>query len=325
MSHRAATLSNADKRRRPYNFRMDLRTLRYVTTAVRLESITKAAEQLHIAQSAVSRAIKLLEDELGVELLVRHTHGVRATPEGLKFVQSAETLLAAAKQLRDEMRSQSAAPTGPIRFGFPPSQGAHFIDVLVAGFVRKYPEVHFLLREGLTGDLMEQLLADKLDVAIMLYDTRHQDLQRRPLFAEETWLVGEPANWPFGSKPLSPRQLEGLSLVHTQLIGEALRKLAAKHKVNWNIVAQGDVTRVARELVRAGSAYWLITYGLVADEIEKGTLAGAPVKGLEFKRGLFWRADRPRSRAVSQFIDELEQAVQALKESHPRFIKAITE
>lgn len=303
---------------------MDLRTLRYVTTAVRLESITKAAEQLHIAQSAVSRAIKLLEDELGVELLVRHTHGVRATPEGLKFVQSAETLLAAANQLRNEMRSQSAAPTGPIRFGFPPSQGAHFIDVLVAGFVRKYPEVHFLLREGLTGQLVEELLADKLDVAILLYDTRHQDLQRRPLFAEETWLVGEPANWPFGAKALSPRDLQGLSLVHTQLIGEALRKLTAKHKVTWNIVAQGDVTRVAREVVRAGAAYWLITYGLVAEEIEKGTLAGVPVKGLEFRRGLFWRADRPRSRAVSAFIDELERAVVELKVSHPKFIKAIT-
>jgi len=303
---------------------MDLRTLRYVTTAVRLESITKAAEQLHIAQSAVSRAIKLLEDELGVELLVRHTHGVRATAEGLKFVQSAETLLAAAKQLRDEMRSQSAAPTGPIRFGFPPSQGAHFIDVLVAGFVKRYPNVQFLLREGFSEALTQELLADRLDVAILLYETHHQDLQRRPLFAEETWLVGEPAGWPFGTKPLAPRQLEGLSLVHAQLIGEALRKLTAKHKVNWNIVAQGDVTRVAREVVRTGAAYWLVTYGVVAEEIEKGTLVGVPVKGLEFRRGLFWRADRPLSRAVSVFIEELEKAVSQLKVSQRRYIKAIS-
>jgi len=61
---------------------VDLRTINYVTTAVRLESITKAAGQLHVAQSAVSRAIKLLEEELGVRLLVRHTHGVKATDEG---------------------------------------------------------------------------------------------------------------------------------------------------------------------------------------------------------------------------------------------------
>ena len=58
---------------------MDLRTLRYVTTAVRLESITKAATRLRVAQSALSRTIKLLEDELGMVLLVRHPHGVKAT------------------------------------------------------------------------------------------------------------------------------------------------------------------------------------------------------------------------------------------------------
>ena len=304
---------------------MDLRTLNYVTAAVRLESITKAAAQLHVAQSAVSRAIKLLEGELGVVLLVRHTHGVKATREGLKFVESAETLLRLAKQLREETRSYSAEPLGQIRFGFPPSQGEHFIDVLIAGFVKKYPNVSFLLREALTGELTEALLADKLDLAVMLYDTRHQDLHRKPLFAEDIWLVGEASVWPFGSKPLNPGQLEGLPLVHTRLVGESLRKLTAKKKLSWRIVAQGDVTRVAREVIRAGAAYWLIPLGLIADEIDKGVLAGAPVKGLEVRRGLFWRSDRPQSRAVTAFIDELEKAVAALKLARPKIIKEIAE
>jgi LysR family nitrogen assimilation transcriptional regulator len=302
---------------------MDLRTLKYVTAAVRLESITKAADRLHVAQSAVSRAIKLLEDELGVMLLVRHTHGVKATPEGLKFVESAETLLQLASRLRDEMRSHSEQPLGQIRFGFPPSQGEHFIDAVVAGFVTKYPNVNFLLREGFTGELMEELLADKLDVAVLLYDTRHQDLHREPLFSEDTWLVGEASIWPFGAKPLSPGQLDGLPLVHTRLVGESLRKLTAKQKIGWRIVAQGDVTRVARELVRAGAAYWLIPHGLIADEIDRGAFAGAPVKGLEVRRGLFWRSDRPQSRAVAGFVFELQKAVAALKLARPGIIKEI--
>jgi DNA-binding transcriptional LysR family regulator len=80
---------------------MDLRSLKYVSAAVRFESITKAAEHLHVAQSAVSRAIKILEDELGVTLLVRHSHGVSATPEGVRFVESAEKLLGLAQILRN--------------------------------------------------------------------------------------------------------------------------------------------------------------------------------------------------------------------------------
>jgi DNA-binding transcriptional LysR family regulator len=302
---------------------VDLRTLNYVTAAVQLESITKAAARLHVAQSAVSRAIKLLEAELGVLLLVRHTHGVKATPEGRKLVESAETLLGLARKLREEMRSYSAEPLGKIRFGFPPSQGDHFIDVLIAGFVKKYPSVSFVLREALTGELTEELLADKLDLAVMLYDTKHEALRRKPLFSEDTWLVGEASIWPFGSKPLNPAQLDGLPLVHTRLVGESLRKLTAKHKQSWRIVAEGDVTRVAREIIRAGAAYWLIPHGLIADEIDRGVLAGAPVKGLGVRRGLFWRADRPQSRAVAAFADELEKAVAALKLSRPGVIKEL--
>jgi LysR family transcriptional regulator, nitrogen assimilation regulatory protein len=302
---------------------MDLRTLNYVTTAVRLESITKAAARLHIAQSALSRAIRLLEEELGVTLLVRHTHGVKATKDGLKFVESAETLLRLAHQLRDEARSYSAEPLGEIRFGFPPSQGDHFISTLIAGFVKKYPNVNFLLREALSGELTEALLADKLDLAIMLYDTKHQDLQRKALFSEDIWLVGESRIWPFGTKPLNPAQVGGLPLVHTQMVGESLRKLTARQKLRWRTVAQGDVTRIAREMVRSGAAYWLIPHGWIADEIDKGVLSGAPVKGLEVRRGLFWRSDRPQSRAVMAFVDELGNAVAKLKLARPRLIKEI--
>lgn len=302
---------------------MDLRTLNYVTTAVRLESITKAAARLHVAQSALSRAIKLLEDELGVVLLVRHAHGVKATRDGLKVVESAETLLRLANQLREEARSYSTEPAGQIRFGFPPSQGDHFIGALVALFVKKYPKVTFQLREALTGELNEALLADKLDLALMLHDTKHQDLQRRPLFAEDIWLVGAPAVWPFGTRALPPARLKGLPLLHTQMVGEALKKLTAKHRLRWRVVAQGDITRVARELVRAGVAYWLIPHGMVADEIDRGLLAGAPVKGLGVRRALFWRSDRPQSRAVLAFIDELEKAVCALKVARPGIIKEI--
>lgn len=300
---------------------MDLRSLKYVTTAVRFESITKAAERLHVAQSAVSRAIKLLEDELGVTLLLRHAHGVKATPEGVKFVESAEKLLGLAQHLRDEMRSCSTEPAGEIRFGFPPSQGERFISTLVCGFVRNHARVSFVLREGLTGELRDELLADRLDLAVMLDHVKHESLGCRPLFAEDTWLVGAPSAWPFGRGPLEPRDLDGLPLVHTSMVGESLRKATAKHKVNWRIVAQGDVTRVAPEIVRSGLAYWLIPYGMVSADLSRGALAGAPVRGLEVRRALFWRSDRPQSRAVSAFVDEIGKAVATMRAARPQIVR----
>lgn len=300
---------------------MDLRSLKYVSAAVRFESITKAAEHLHVAQSAVSRAIKILEDELGVTLLVRHSHGVSATPEGVRFVESAEKLLGLAQHLRNEMRASAAEPAGEVRFGFPPSHGEAFISALVCGFTRSNPRVSFVLREGLTGELRDELLADRLDIAMMLDHVRHENLASRPLFAEDTWLVGAPSAWPFGRRPIEPAELDGLPLVHTTMVGETLRKATAKQKIHWRVVAQGDVTRVAPEIVRAGLAFWLIPYGMIAEQLASGVLAGAPVRSLEMRRALFWRSDRPHSRAVAAFIDEIGKAVTAMRAARPPLVR----
>lgn len=302
---------------------MDLRVLRYVAEAARLGSITKAAAQLNVAQPALSRQIQLLEDELGVALLLRHRRGVRPTKEGVDFVRAAEVLLHMAQQLRDDMGSRSAEPTGRIRLGFLPGPGTLLVGRLVAEFIGQYPKVTFLLREALTADLSESLLSDKLDLAVMIYDVKHQDLHRRPLFAEDVWLVGAPSIWRFGKKPLRPQQLEGLPLVHAAILGNTLEKMAARHKLQFRTVIEGDTRTAAREAVRAGAGFMLLPASSVAEEISRGDVKGAPIEGFEVRRGLFWRTDRPLSRAVVEFIARLEGAVAKLKRAERSIIRDI--
>jgi LysR family nitrogen assimilation transcriptional regulator len=303
--------------------RMDLRVLRYVAEAARLGSITKAAAQLNVAQPALSRQIQLLEDELGVALLLRHRRGVRPTKEGVDFVRAAEVLLHMAQQLRDDMGSRSAEPTGRIRLGFLPGPGTLLVGRLVAEFIGQYPKVTFLLREALTADLSESLLTDKLDLAIMIYDVKHQDLHRRPLFAEDVWLVGAPSIWHFGRKPLRPQQLEGLPLVHAAILGNTLERMATRHKLQFRTVIEGDTRTAAREAVRAGAGFMLLPASSVAEEISRGDVKGAPIEGFEVRRGLFWRTDRPLSRAVVEFIARLEGAVAKLKRAERSIIRDI--
>lgn len=303
---------------------MDLKALKYVAEAARLGSITKAAAQLRVAQPALSRQIRLLEDELGVVLLVRHRHGVKPTQEGLSLVRSAEVLLRMAQQIRDDMGSRAAEPVGRIRFGFLPAPGDLFVGSLVAGFIRQYPKVTFELREALTAELMEALLTDRLDLAIMIHDVKHQDLHRKPLFAEDIWLAGAPSIWPFGTEPLRPQQLAGVPLVHAAIVGYALDKIASRHKLQFHSVIEGDTRTAARAAVRAGAGFMLMPASGVCDEIARGEFAGAPVQGLEVRRGLFWRADRPLSRAVVEFIDQVESVVDELKRTKRPMIRDIT-
>lgn len=292
---------------------MDLKVLRSVVEAIRLGSITKAASMLRVAQPALSRQIHLLEEELGVALLLRHRRGVRPTREGIDFVRSAETLLRMAQQLKDDMGSRAAEPVGRIRLGFSPAPGAFLIGSLVAKFVGQYPNVTFQLREALTADLLESLLNDRLDLAIMIFETKHQDLHRSPLFAEDIWLVGARDIWTFKSKVLRFRQLNGLPLIHNTFMGNVLESLAARHKLSLRTVIDGDPRTAAREACRAGAGFMLLPASSAVGEIASGGFMGAPLQGFEMRRGLFWRADRPLSRAAVEFSAQLQTAVARLK------------
>lgn len=302
---------------------MELRTLRYLAAAVRHESITKAAAELNIAQPALSRQIRLLEEELGVPLLVRHRRGVKATREGLHFVESAEALLRQAQKMRDEVRTYSSAPMGQVRFGFLPAIGDLFAGELAAEFMCRFPSVSFLLREGLTEELTDALLADKIDLAIMIYSAQHRDLYRKPLFAEDIWLAGAPSIWPFEAEPLRIEQLVDIPLVHAALVGSTLERIAMQNKLRFRSVIEGGSRTAARAAVRAGAGFTLMPASWVAEEIGNGCLVGAPVKGLDVERGLFWRADRPQSRAVIEFVESIEQAVAQLKVERSDIIRDI--
>jgi LysR family transcriptional regulator, nitrogen assimilation regulatory protein len=292
---------------------MDLKALRAVVEAARLGSIRKAAAHLCVAQPALSRQIRLLEEDLGVSLLVRYRHGVSPTKDGIDLLRYAESLLRTAQQLRDDMSSRTTEPVGLVRVGFPPAPGALLLAKLVAEFIRQYPKVKFQLRESLTADLTDFLLADKLDLAIMIYDAKHQSLRRKPLFAEDIWLVGIPAIWPFKSRALNFQQLDSLPLIHPTFLGNALAKLAVRHKVKLTTVIEGDPRAAAREAFRAGLGFLLLPASSVTSDIASGAVVGAPIKGFEVRRGLFWRADRPLSRAAIEFSAQLERAVEKLK------------
>jgi LysR family nitrogen assimilation transcriptional regulator len=302
---------------------MDLKSLKYVSSAIRLQSISKAAEELYIAQPALSRKIKLLEDELGVTLLVRHRRGVTATAEGLKVMALGDTMERLARQLRDDMLSQATDATGKIRFGYLIGPGELFIGKMIAEFMREHPKVTFSLREGSTHELSEALLADKLDLALMIYDVKYHGLRRKALFAEDVWLAGSPSAWPFGSEPLRVEHLANLPLVHAAGIGSAIDKLAAQHNIQMRSAIEGDTRAAARHAASAGVAFMLMPASSVRDDIREGRLVGAPITGFEVQRGLFWRSDSPLSRAVVEFVKRIDATVACLKRDQSSMIRDI--
>lgn len=169
---------------------MELRQLVYLDAVVRHGGFTRAAERLRVAQPAVSAQIRRLESELGTVVLERTTRRVRLTKAG-------ELVLARARRALDEVAGISAdlgelagGLRGRVRIGSIQEMSSFDLPAALAGFCSQHPLVELSLRSGWLHDLIADLDADHIDLAIgPVDDTLPERIAATPLLAEELVLV----------------------------------------------------------------------------------------------------------------------------------------
>ena len=127
---------------------MELRQLRYFLTVTEAGSLSKAASVVGIAQPALSRQIRALEDEIGVQLFYRHGRGIRVTEEGAQFHAAIGPLLQELEQIKSDLGDAARIPAGTITFGMPPSMSAAIGAEIVSQFFALYPQVRLHLEIG---------------------------------------------------------------------------------------------------------------------------------------------------------------------------------
>jgi LysR family transcriptional regulator, regulatory protein for tcuABC len=174
---------------------MELRQLRYFVRVVELGSISRAAADLALVQSALSQQITRLEGELSTRLLQRSPQGVTPTEAGIAFFREAQLTLRHAEQA---VRSaQQARLTGTVSVGLAPTTAAVLGLPLMTAMRERYPNVRLHMVESLSGHLSAMLNARQLDLAV-LFDSRihaSQNLQsaRRwsvlPLLEEDLFFI----------------------------------------------------------------------------------------------------------------------------------------
>lgn len=148
---------------------MEIRQLKYFIRIAELESITKAAEVLLIAQPALSMQMRSLEEELGVQLLIRHSRGVRTTEAGQVFLERAIRILHdidLAKRSTSDMRLPSA---GPVRLGINPSIDADVVAGILQTASRVMPDLSICVLEGSSNHLIKWVLDGTLHLAVVFF------------------------------------------------------------------------------------------------------------------------------------------------------------
>lgn len=166
-----------------------LKSFAYMLAIAETNSISEAAETLGIAQSALSRYILKLENELGVELLDRKSLPILLTEAGRSYAEAGRQILDIDRQLEKRLDDLRNDRNTEIRVGTGPSRAPALLPPILYRFAKAYPGVRVRTDECRTAELVQRLLQGKLDLIITFLDDATAQFQMEPLFEETVSLA----------------------------------------------------------------------------------------------------------------------------------------
>lgn len=163
------------------------------------KNISKAADQLFITQSALSKRIKAIEKETGKELFIRSHQGVKFTPAGEKVLEHIAHISTELSTMRQELESMDGGVCGTLNAGISINFSQYRLPDILASYHRKYPEVRLNITTGQSRHLYRQMVEGTLDVAVLRGEYPWTGFQF--LFSQENICLV--CNQDYASKPLS--------------------------------------------------------------------------------------------------------------------------
>lgn len=146
---------------------MELRQIQYFIEVAKREHVTDAALALHVAQSAVSRQIFNLEEELGVPLFIREGRNVKLTPIGKVFLDHMQQAMKVIDDAKRGIEEYLDPDQGTIRIGFPSSLASYMLPTAISSFRERHPQVKFQLKQGSYRYLIDGVVNGEFDMALI--------------------------------------------------------------------------------------------------------------------------------------------------------------
>ena len=192
---------------------MDWDKLKVFHAAAEAGSFTHAGEQLGLSQSAVSRQVSALEQELGVSLFHRHARGLILTEQGELLQHTAHDVFMKLEAARAKLTDSRERPNGELRVTTTPGIGIHWLTPRLGEFIERYPDIHLTL---ITTDEELDLAMREADVAIRLRLPTQPDLIQRKLFSVRFHAYASPE---YVKRFGTPRTLDELDKHRVLLLG----------------------------------------------------------------------------------------------------------
>src|SRR5699024_584907 len=165
---------------------MELRQIKYFIEVAKREHVTEASNKLQVAQSAVSRQIFNLEEELGVDLFIREGRTVRLTRIGKVFLEHMERAINVIDDARQVVEEYIDPEKGTIHIGFSASLASYILPTAIVNFRKQYPHVKFELNQSSHSELVDAVVKGDINIAILgPLPTEKEKVKSTVLFTED--------------------------------------------------------------------------------------------------------------------------------------------
>ena len=260
---------------------MELRRLEYFVSIAEHGSLGRAAEVLRIAQPALTRQVRLLEEELGVTLFTRTSRGMRLTEVGDELLSEVVGPLRQLRGSLDNIRTFSSSLAGNVAIGMPPTVAEFLAPPLLERIGLREPNISPRIVEGTSQHLSEWLFNSELDMVILYGPVLDDKFVTRELMTEEMVLIGGPSSGLSPERRKSFREVIDLPLILPNPrngLRRVSEKLAAKFKAELQIRYVIDSLPVLKDMVGKGHGYTILPLSSVRAELERGTLRYARIE-----------------------------------------------
>ena len=293
---------------------MEIRVLRYFLAITREESITGAANSLHITQPTLSRQIKDLEEELGQKLFVRGSHRITLTAEGMLLRKRAEEIIAMVDKTQQEFYSMKGNLSGDIYIGGGETEAMNYIASVCHEIQIDYPDIRYHLYSGNAEDVTERLDKGLLDFGLLIQPTDITKYNYLNIPAKDRWGVLMLKTCPLAKKEeIKVTDLADLPLIFSRQVLQNrmetndLAKWFGKDWKDLNIVTTFNLVYNATIMAKQGIGY-VITLDNLADTSDDSPLCFRPLSPkIESGLDIVWKKYQVFSPAAKLFLNKLKE------------------
>jgi DNA-binding transcriptional LysR family regulator len=293
---------------------MDLRQLEILQAIAETGSFTACGRKLNVSQSAISRQILLLEEELGEPLFLRIGRQVRMTPAAESLVQLGQRVFQDVRDTVGAITDRTRELRGTLRLSGGMTVCLYVFPPLLKQMRRAHPHLDVRLTVAAAGRSVQEIRGGRVDVGLLTLPVVEPDLVAVPVLREELLLVTTPGHALAKRKKVFPKDLAGVPFILFELASGTRRVIDhffASENLEPTVLMDTENVEIIKAMVKTGQGVGIVPYQAIAREVKAGQLCCARIEGHELIRETGWVYARVNR--VPRMIEELLKAFETIR------------